>query len=91
VAAADGIEPAVPISHIFRNLHPAMAQMEVPQVPARAEANKPARAGIPSLLELSWASAATSPARISPSPTSPASWRSTSKPAKLGILKIWPT
>ena len=30
-----------PISHIFRNLHPAMAQMEVPQVPAWAEANKP--------------------------------------------------
>jgi glutathione S-transferase len=31
----------VPVSHIFRNLHPAMAQMEVPQVPAWAEANKP--------------------------------------------------
>ena len=30
-----------PISHVFRNLHPAMAQMEVPQVPAWAEANKP--------------------------------------------------
>ena len=30
-----------PVSHIFRNLHPAMAQMEVPQVPAWAEANKP--------------------------------------------------
>jgi glutathione S-transferase len=30
-----------PISHIFRNLHPAMAQLEVPQVPAWAEANKP--------------------------------------------------
>jgi glutathione S-transferase len=30
-----------PISHIFRNLHPAMAKMEVPQVPAWAEANKP--------------------------------------------------
>lgn len=30
-----------PISHIFRNSHPAMAQMEVPQVPAWAEANKP--------------------------------------------------
>jgi glutathione S-transferase len=29
------------VSHIFRNLHPAMAQMEVPQVPAWAEANKP--------------------------------------------------
>jgi glutathione S-transferase len=30
-----------PISHVFRNLHPAMAAMEVPQVPAWAEANKP--------------------------------------------------
>ncbi len=30
-----------PVSHIFRNLHPAMAQLEVPQVPAWAEANKP--------------------------------------------------
>jgi glutathione S-transferase len=30
-----------PISHIFRNSHPAMAAMEVPQVPAWAEANKP--------------------------------------------------
>jgi glutathione S-transferase len=30
-----------PVSHIFRNLHPAMAAMEVPQVPAWAEANKP--------------------------------------------------
>jgi len=29
------------VSHIFRNLHPAMVQMEVPQVPAWAEANKP--------------------------------------------------
>jgi glutathione S-transferase len=29
------------VSHIFRNLHPAMAAMEVPQVPAWAEANKP--------------------------------------------------
>jgi glutathione S-transferase len=29
------------VSHIFRNLHPAMAQMEVPQVPAWGEANKP--------------------------------------------------
>src|ERR1700742_1460366 len=30
-----------PISHIFRNSHPAMKEMEVPQVPAWAEANKP--------------------------------------------------
>jgi glutathione S-transferase len=29
------------VSHVFRNAHPAMAQMEVPQVPAWAEANKP--------------------------------------------------
>jgi len=31
----------VPISHVFRNSHPAMKEMEVPQVPAWAEANKP--------------------------------------------------
>jgi glutathione S-transferase len=30
-----------PVSFVFRNLHPAMQQMEVPQVPAWAEANKP--------------------------------------------------
>jgi glutathione S-transferase len=30
-----------PVSHVFRNAHPAMAAMEVPQVPAWAEANKP--------------------------------------------------
>jgi glutathione S-transferase len=31
----------VPISHVFRNSHPAMKEMEVPQVPDWAEANKP--------------------------------------------------
>ena len=30
-----------PVSHVFRNTHPAMAKMETPQVPAWAEANKP--------------------------------------------------
>ena len=30
-----------PISHVFRNTHPAMKEMEQPQVPAWAEANKP--------------------------------------------------
>ena len=30
-----------PISQVFRNSHPAMKDMEVPQVPAWAEANKP--------------------------------------------------
>lgn len=29
------------VSHVFRNSHPAMKEMEVPQVPAWAEANKP--------------------------------------------------
>src|SRR5688500_7643005 len=29
------------VSHVFRNSHPAMRQMEVPQVPEWAEANKP--------------------------------------------------
>lgn len=31
----------LPVSHVFRNSHPAMAKMEVPQVPAWADANKP--------------------------------------------------
>ena len=31
----------VAISHVFRNSHPAMAKMEIPQVQAWAEANKP--------------------------------------------------
>lgn len=31
----------MPISHVFRNGHPAMEKMEVPQVPAWAEANRP--------------------------------------------------
>jgi glutathione S-transferase len=30
-----------PISHVFRNSHPAMKEMEVPQVPAWADANRP--------------------------------------------------
>jgi glutathione S-transferase len=30
-----------PVSHVFRNTHPAMKELEVPQVPAWAEANKP--------------------------------------------------
>ena len=31
----------VPISQVFRHSHPAMKEMEVPQIPAWAEANKP--------------------------------------------------
>ena len=30
-----------PVSHVFRNSHPAMKEMEVPQVPDWAEANRP--------------------------------------------------
>jgi glutathione S-transferase len=30
-----------PVAHVFRNTHPAMKEMEVPQVPGWAEANKP--------------------------------------------------
>jgi glutathione S-transferase len=30
-----------PVAHVFRNTHPAMKDMEVPQVAAWAEANKP--------------------------------------------------
>ena len=31
----------MPVSHVFRHLHPAMKAMEVPQVPSWGEANKP--------------------------------------------------
>jgi glutathione S-transferase len=40
-----------PISHVFRNSHPAMKAMEVPQVPAWAEANKPRIADFLALLD----------------------------------------
>jgi glutathione S-transferase len=40
-----------PISHVFRNSHPAMAAMEVPQVAAWAEANKPRVMDFLALLE----------------------------------------
>ena len=40
-----------PISHIFRNSHPAMEKMEVPQVPAWAEANRPRVADFLTLLD----------------------------------------
>jgi glutathione S-transferase len=40
-----------PISHVFRNSHPAMKEMEVPQVPAWAEANKPRIAEFITLLD----------------------------------------
>jgi glutathione S-transferase len=41
----------VPISNVFRNSHPAMKEMEVPQVPAWAEANKPRIADFLALLD----------------------------------------
>ena len=41
VEPADRIPSARPVSQVFRNSHPAMKEMEVPQVPAWAEANKP--------------------------------------------------
>jgi glutathione S-transferase len=40
-----------PISHVFRNSHPAMKAMEVPQVPAWAEANKPRIADFVAILD----------------------------------------
>ncbi len=38
------------VSHVFRNTHPAMKDMEVPQVPAWADANKPRIADFIALL-----------------------------------------
>jgi glutathione S-transferase len=40
-----------PVSHVFRNSHPAMKDMEVPQVPAWAEANKPRIADFLAILD----------------------------------------
>ena len=40
-----------PVSHVFRNSHPAMKEMEVPQVPAWAEANKPRAMDFVALLD----------------------------------------
>jgi glutathione S-transferase len=40
-----------PVAQVFRNQHPAMKDMEVPQVPAWAEANKPRIADFLSLLD----------------------------------------
>ena len=40
-----------PISHVFRNSHPAMKAMEVPQVAAWAEANKPRIADFLAILD----------------------------------------
>jgi glutathione S-transferase len=31
----------IPVAYVFRHLHPAMAELEKPQIPAWAEANKP--------------------------------------------------
>jgi glutathione S-transferase len=45
-----------PISHVFRNTHPAMAKMEIPQVPAWAEANKPRIADFLGILDRELAS-----------------------------------
>jgi glutathione S-transferase len=40
-----------PVAQVFRNQHPAMKDMEVPQVPAWAEANKPRIADFLSVLD----------------------------------------
>jgi glutathione S-transferase len=39
------------VAHVFRNSHPAMKEMEQPQVPAWAEANKPRIAAFLHLLD----------------------------------------
>ena len=39
------------VSHVFRNTHPAMKEMEVPQIPAWADANKPRIADFIALLD----------------------------------------
>ncbi len=40
-----------PVAHVFRHTHPAMKELEVPQVPAWAEANKPRIADFLKLLD----------------------------------------
>jgi glutathione S-transferase len=44
-----------PVAHVFRNTHPAMKELEVPQVPAWAEANKPRIVEFISILDRSLA------------------------------------
>ena len=62
-----------PISHVFRNTHPAMAKMEIPQVPAWAEANKPRIADFLGILDRAACETGRSPpATATASPTSPA-------------------
>jgi glutathione S-transferase len=39
------------VSHVFRHTHPAMKELEVPQVPAWAEANKPRIAAFLDILD----------------------------------------
>ncbi len=40
-----------PVAHVFRHSHPAMRELEVPQVPAWAEANKPRVAELLKILD----------------------------------------
>ena len=67
-----------PVSHVFRNTHPAMKDMEVPQVPAWAEANKPRVAEFLAVFDRELQDRPFAPATATRSPTSPAWSRSTS-------------
>ena len=60
-----------PVSHVFRNSHPAMKEMEVPQVPAWAEANKPRAMDFLRCSTANWRTGAMSPATATAWPTSP--------------------
>ena len=80
-----------PVSQVFRNSHPAMKEMEVPQVPAWGEANKPRDHGVHrAARRRARATGRSSPATSSRSPTSPA-WSRVDfmKPAKLAVPTIW--
>ena len=60
------------VAAVFRHLHPAMKDLEVPQVPAYAEAMRPRAIWFLELLEQGIGQAAnSSPATATRSPTSP--------------------
>ena len=59
------------VAAVFRHLHPAMKELEVPQVPAWAEAKRPRVAGFSNCSTANWPSANSSPATVYRSPTSP--------------------
>ena len=69
----------LPIAQVLRHTHPRMAEMENPQVPDWAAANRPRALHAMAIVDETLKRPAVHRRRPAfPSPTSPASWRSTS-------------